>query len=587
MYTVERTPLANDWNDRRPDGYDIIVIGSGYGGAITAARLANAQWPEGKPSICILERGQEWLPGRFPDNLSAGSGALRSPLNPLGLYDFRIGADIGAWMASGLGGTSLINANVAIVPDAEVFDNPQWPQAIRDARDSGLLKTLFGRVRSTLHAGPHPQGRDLSKVKALQLGAQGIAGADFDLCDIAVNFEFEGNNAAGVAQRRCINCGDCITGCNVGAKNTLDTNYLALAKAGGAHIFTQVEVDSIAQTAAGGYTVQYKRHGNGDTQGVLQARRTVVVSAGALGSTGIMLRSRANGLGLPATVGTRFSGNGDFIAFAYNGDHRTDELGWGAYPDSDRARRIQPAPPPAPTLFPGPSIVARIKYHTDKALAERVTFEDLSLPLIYVDAARATFATFIGKDTDPGDFFDDIKEFGRRARDFGALDPRLEGGALNYTLMYLIMGHDGAGGRVGLDDSGEPKIVWPGVGGQPLFQNEVALALAHATGLGATFIENPIWAFSPFHTLLTPHPLGGCPMGESPATAVVNHLGQVFNADGTVHDGLYIADGSILPTAIGVNPFLTISALTERIAEGVITKLGGIPQAEAQAAAGG
>jgi cholesterol oxidase len=148
--------------------------------------------------VCVLERGREWLPGQFPDNLAPGAAALRSPLNPLGLYDFRIGADIGAWMASGLGGTSLINANVAIVPDREVFDNPQWPQAIRDAWDTGAMQPLYARVRSTLHAAPHPHGRDLSKVKALERGAQGIAGADFDLCDIAVNFEFEGDNSFGV-----------------------------------------------------------------------------------------------------------------------------------------------------------------------------------------------------------------------------------------------------------------------------------------------------------------------------------------------------------------------------------------------------
>jgi cholesterol oxidase len=576
MYTVERAPLSNRWEDRLPGGYDVIVIGSGYGGAITAARLAAAEWPGPKPSICILERGREWLPGQFPDNLPAGAAELRNSTNPLGLYDFRIGPQIGAWMGSGLGGTSLINANVAIEPDGEVFDNPQWPQAIRDARNSGVLESLFARVRATLRAGRHPRGHELSKVKALAAGAQGEAGADFDLCDIAVNFEFEGDNPVGVKQRRCINCGDCITGCNVGAKNTLDTNYLALAKAGGTHIFTQVEVDRIAKASDGGYSISYRRRSASQTEaGTLLARRVVVVSAGALGSTAILLRSAAGGLRLPATVGTRFSGNGDFIAFAYNSDRRTDALGWGAYPDSDRARRLQPAPPPAPTLFPGPSIVARVKLNTGQPLVERITFEDLSLPLIYIDAARATFATFIGRDTDPSDFLDNIREFQRRARDFGALDPRLEGGALNHTLMYLIMGQDDAGGRVELDGLGEPRIMWPGVGSQPVFQKEVALALAHAARLGATFIENPIWAFSPFRTLLTPHPLGGCPMGESPATGAVNHLGQVFSEDGgAVHEGLYVADGSIIPTAIGVNPFLTISALTERIAEGIAAKLG-------------
>jgi cholesterol oxidase len=68
-------------------------------------------------------------------------------------------------------------------------------------------------------------------------------------------------------------------------------------------------------------------------------------------------------------------------------------------------------------------------------------------------------------------------------------------------------------------------------------------------------------------------------MGESPVTGLVNHLGQVFSQDGSVHDGLYVADGSIVPTTIGVNPFLTISALTERIAEGIVANLGGVPKA--------
>jgi cholesterol oxidase len=144
--------------------------------------------------------------------------------------------------------------------------------------------------------------------------------------------------------------------------------------------------------------------------------------------------------------------------------------------------------------------------------------------------------------------------------------------------MYLIMGQDDAGGEVKLDElTGETTIDWPGVGNQEVFKRESELALAHATTLGASFIDNPLWAFSPFRTLLTPHPLGGCPMGETAASGLVNDLGQVFDPAGGVHDGLYVADGSVVPTPIGVNPFLTISALTERIAENLIGKLGGVP----------
>jgi cholesterol oxidase len=146
MFTVNRVPLANDWNQRASEGYDIVVVGSGYGGAITAARLASARWSNGKPSICILERGKEWLPGAFPDAPTRGTQELRYALNPLGLYDFRFGMDIGVLIGSGLGGTSLINANVVLEPDPEVFDHSQWPQAIRDARDRSELEDCFNRV---------------------------------------------------------------------------------------------------------------------------------------------------------------------------------------------------------------------------------------------------------------------------------------------------------------------------------------------------------------------------------------------------------------------------------------------------------
>ncbi|HKX31447.1 MAG TPA: GMC family oxidoreductase N-terminal domain-containing protein, partial [Blastocatellia bacterium] len=284
MYTTNRSPLANNWNQRRGDGYDVIVIGSGYGAAVTAARLATAQWPSGnKPTICILERGREWLPGQFPDSLNRGIQETRSPLNPLGLYDNHFSPDIGVLMGSGLGGTSLVNANVAIRPDAEVFEREPWPQAVRDLSRNGMLGIYYDRARATLFASQHPDALRLSKVKALQKGAQGVTGAKFEIHDIAVNFRFEGLNQWGVQQHKCINCGDCTTGCNVGAKNTLDTNYLALAKRGGAEIFTQVECKHLSADPAGGYLVHYLRRESPVGQaeeGTLRAKRLVIVAAG-------------------------------------------------------------------------------------------------------------------------------------------------------------------------------------------------------------------------------------------------------------------------------------------------------------------
>lgn len=579
MYTVTRVPLTNDWNQRRPDGYDVVVIGSGYGAAVSAARIATAQWADGKPTICVLERGKEWLPGQFADSLLRGAGEIRSPINPLGLYDLSAGSDIAVMMGSGLGGTSLVNANCAIQPDREVFERPEWPQAIRDASSGGVLQPYFDRVKTTLFAGPHPDAMKLSKVQALKKGGAGVAGAKFEIHDIAVNFQFEGVNNWGVQQRKCINCGDCASGCNVGAKNTLDTNYLAIAKSGGAEMFTQVEVKRVEKDAGGGYLVHFIRRESALGQleeGAIKAKRMVIVGAGSLGSTAILLRSRESGLPLSDALGARFSGNGDFFGVAYNGDQRTDALGWGAYPDSDRAGRVQPAP--NSLLNPGPTIVSRIRYNTNKALKKRVKVEDLSLPLMYVDALRAALAFVIGQDTDPDDFFDNLREFGRRARDFGAFDPELEKGALNHTLGYLVNGHDDADGRIELDPTTrEARVVWPGVGKQKVFERENELLREHATALGATFIENPAWALTPFKTLITVHPLGGCPMSDSHTTGAVNDQGQVYDDQGNLHDGLFVADGAVIPRSLGVNPFLTISALAERRAEHLVTALGGMP----------
>jgi cholesterol oxidase len=579
MYTVNRTPLAKDWNQRRPDGYDVIIIGSGYGGAVTAARLATAQWPaNAKPSIALLERGKEWLPGQFPDTLERGLQETRSPLNSLGLYDNTFGTDIGVLAGSGLGGTSLVNANCAIRPDSEVFEQSPWPQAVRALSQNGQLAPFYDRAHATLFAAKHPNGLQLSKSKALQKGAQSVTGAQFDLHDITVNFQFEGSNHWGVQQRKCINCGDCASGCNVGAKNTLDTNYLAIAKSGDADIFTQVEVRHVTADASGGYLIHYLRRESSTGQeeaGTLKAKRLVAVAAGTLGSNGIMLRSRRAGLSLPDRLGAHFGGNGDFFALAYNTDQRTDALGWGAYPDSDRARRLQPSP--GQLLHPGPSIVSRVRYNTHRPLRERFKAEDFSLPLMYVNAVRTALAFMIGKDTDPDDFFDNIAEAGRRLRDLvGSSD--LEKGAANHSLAYLVNGHDDHGGVIELDPlTDEARIKWPGVGNQPIFEQMNSGLLQHTDALGGTYINNPLWGFTPFKTLVTAHPLGGCVMSDSHTTGVVNHFGQVYDAQGNLHDGVYITDGSTIPTSLGVNPFMTISALAEWRAEHMITRLGGTP----------
>src|SRR5437763_1357608 len=173
--------LNTPWQQRKSK-YDVVVIGSGYGGAITAARLAAANVNH-KPSVCILERGKEWQAGDFPETLNGVIGAARSDVNPLGLYELLTHPDISVIKGSGLGGTSLINANVAIVPDREVFEEFNWPAAITYDE----LQPFYDRARGVLAARQHPRALELAKVKALDRRAHEL-GAAAEALSINVNF---------------------------------------------------------------------------------------------------------------------------------------------------------------------------------------------------------------------------------------------------------------------------------------------------------------------------------------------------------------------------------------------------------------
>ncbi len=138
----------------------------------------------------------------------------------------------------------------------------------------------------------------------------------------------------------------------------------------------------------------------------------------------------------------------------------------------------------------------------------------------------------------------------------------------------VIVVGSGYGGAITDLDGDNLRIDWPGAGRESIFQQINQECFAHAKALGASFIENAAWHLSPWKTLVTAHPLGGCPMGEDGSHGVVGHFGKVFRDDTqAVHDGLYVADGSIIRSALEVNPFLTISALTERIVENIVASL--------------
>ena len=552
--------LSKEWESRKQK-YDFVVVGSGYGGAILAARIAGAALTP-KPSVCILERGREWPVGTFPDALGRATAAFRNPLtNPLGLYDLLTFREISVIQGCGLGGTSLINANVAIVPDVKVFEQMAWPQTVTLAE----LQPYYDRARHMLAARPHPKAAQLLKVQALDRRAREIGNHAVGL-DIAVNFDIDGANPHGVEQHPCIDCGDCITGCNVWAKNTLYMNYLPMAYNNGAEIFTQVRADWLEKLPDGTWQVHGRRYNQSGfpEKFELQAAH-VILAAGSLGTSEILLRSGLHGLSLSPKVGTGFTRNGDFFGLAYNSDYQTNVLGFGSNPNH-----------PWRPNGPGPTIVGSVRYHDNLPLDQRITIEDLAFPSAFVSTLMIAFGVLGGEDTDVGD---DLSELARRLRD-NPLRPYQAHNALNHTMVYLVMGQDDAKGTLHLrtnvlDPNGKLEIIWNDVGSQQVFTRSNEELRRHARALGAHFIENPLWHVLDIRHLLTAHPLGGCPLGEDHHQGAVDEFGRVFEGDGHIHNGLFVADGSLIPSALGVNPFLTISALSERIADRLVRHLGG------------
>lgn len=531
--------------------YDVVVVGSGYGGAIAASRLARA----GR-RVCVLERGEELQPGDYPESVFEGARAMQAnaPEGHLGsataLFEFHVNPDISALVGCGLGGTSLINANVALPPDPRVLEDPVWPAALRaDVR--GRLADGVRRAMEMLRPTPFPENRPTpKKLVALERSAAAM-GARFYRPPIAVTFE-SGPNAAGVEQQACTGCGNCVSGCNYGAKNTTLMNYLPDAKNHGAEIFTRTRVRTVARS--GGEWVVHFDVLDADRQKFRAPRLfvhagVVVLAAGALGSTEILLRSREAGLPLSDKLGCGFSGNADVLGFAYNADIEVNGMG-----------RSEVQGPEAP----GPCISGIIDLRETEKLEDGMVIEEGSIPSVLAPTLPASFiaaAAAVGRDTDAGvrDFVDE------RRREAAALLRGANAGSTNNTQTFLVMAHDDAGGRLHLERD-RVRISWPGVGEQPVFR-EVNQRLEQATAaIGGTWLKNPLWTERVRHSLVTVHPLGGCCMGESAETGVVDHRGQVFSGQSgdAVHEGLYVSDGSILPRAVGVNPFLTISALAER-----------------------
>lgn len=509
--------------------YDVIVIGSGYGGGVTASRLARAG-----QHVAVLERGREFVtgefPGRFPDlknELQITTKHLRTG-PATGLFDVRVGEDMHVLVGCGLGGGSLVNAGVALRPDARVFADAVWPGQI--AQD-GLLDEGFARAQRWIRPQSHRRALDMTKAKVLASAGQAL-GRAFVAPPVTVSFD-GGVNAAGIDQPACTLCGDCCGGCNVGAKNTVALTYLPDAARHGAEIFTEMKVDRVEKQRDGSWRVRVE---TADGSRMLEAS-VVVVSAGTLGSAEIMLRSRAHGLALSDRIGQQFSANGDIIAFGYGAKVPIDAVGVGHPAKIEKEI--------------GASVSGQLEYRDADKLDHQICVQEGVIPSALAPVLPLLFVP--------------------NGRLLGALKSLIAGvynGPFAHMQTYFAVSHDSASGRFTLDGD-QLKLTWPGAKDEPVFQRLDA-ALKEIVGhAGGDYVKNPLSGSVMGHQPATAHPLGGCSMGRERGDGVVNHKCQVFDGavgagSTAVHEGLYVIDGSVVARSLGVNPLLTITAIAER-----------------------
>lgn len=516
--------------------FDTIVIGSGFGGAVTACRLA-----EKGARVLVLERGRRWDPKDYPRKLGdAWFYDHENPHKNNGWTDLRLFPDMAIVQGAAVGGGSLIYANVSCEAPPHIFEKG-WPPEITYEG----LKPHYDEVGRMLDAQMIPDNQLTERSKLMKEAAEKLDYGDrFSKVPIAVTFDPEWNydledpfnhkhsktftNAHGQQQGTCIHLGNCDIGCDVKAKNTLELNYIARAEQHGAEVRPLHMVRSIAPEG-NGYRVHFSRIVDKRLVPGSETADRVIVAAGSLNSTELLLRCRDQFKTLPNLspfLGHHWSSNGDFLTPAF-------------YDNRD----ISPTQ--------GPTITSVIDFFDGSQDGAEFWVQEGGLPDIFGNIMEGKVSGWKWRKYKP--VLDGIK---RQLRD---RDP------INDMMPWFAQGIDAADGRLYMGRKWYwpwrkvLKLDWDIDASEKVIDAIVAVhkRLSKATG-GDPWVP-PTWTL--LKNLITPHPLGGCNMGNTPKDGVVDHRGAVFG-----YENLYVINGAIIPEAIGRNPSRTIAALAERAA---------------------
>jgi len=490
---------------------DVAVIGSGFGGAAVACRLAKA----GK-KVAVLEQGKEYPTGRGEiETTGSGLATVRH-----GHFWVDIGAGMNVVRGIGVGGGSLHYFGVRLRTHPEIFDNPRWPKSV-NRKILDPYYDIAGEMLQASETKPNPVIGPPPRSAAFMLAAKNCRRCVSEprYVPIAVNTGMEPvMTEAGIPQTRCVYCGECLIGCppsqsfvgNVNARALLTLNYLAVARKAGATIHPLHRV-RVVRKVDDHFEVEIfvldpgmrdREEDETGRIGMLRARQ-VVLAAGTMGSVEILLKSREAGTLPPISpmLGKNFSGNGDFLI----------------------PKTINTPQDLAPKA--GPSITVGADFSTKDL---KIFIEDLGL-IPFLEAVMGTRKLTVStSDT--------------------------------HSLGYLGMGTDAGNGVLTLHN-GRIRLNWDPTDSMPLYRELTACLKELSQQLSGDYSApetyNPIIGTG----LLTAHPLGGAVMSDTADGGVVNPQGEVHGCP-----GLFVADGSIIPTALATNPSYTISALAERVA---------------------
>ncbi|MEV4900599.1 GMC family oxidoreductase [Citricoccus sp. NPDC055426] len=555
------SPLAADF-------VDAVVVGSGFGGSVAAHRLSE----QGR-HVVVMERGRAYPPGSFARTPSEFGQALWDPSAGLhGLFNAWTMRGLESLVSSGLGGGSLIYANVLLRKDEHWFVNESplpgggyesWPLTRDD------LEPHYQRVEDMIGTATYPYS-DTPKTEAVE-GAARALGLSVSRPPLAVTFAPRpGAEAApgrgipapgygnyhGRPRRTCTLCGECDIGCNEGAKNTLDHTYLSAAQASGhCDIRPLHEVRTFSREPDGTWLVRYVVHTPDDPaatrdlpERVIRCSR-LILAAGTFGTTFLLLRNRVTLPGLSNALGTRFSGNGDLLGFLMNATQLAADL-----------------PGPRRMLgSTGPVITTAIR------VGDAADGEGGSGRGYYIeDAGYPGFVNWLMEASQIRSAVPRLAQFATRIvanRLFGGhrsnisadLAALLGPGSFSESSLPLLgMGRDIPDGRMFLRD-GRLAVDWTLSTSRDYFDRVQSTMRDIAGQLGADFRDNPLWMAQ---RVITVHPLGGAPMGAHPGVGVCDPYSAVYG-----QPGLHVVDGSAMPGPVGANPALTIAACADRASE--------------------